>query len=122
MLQISHSEDDLYLTGFIFDKVQVVSLENDIRDIMPLSFDQCNSTLVLSMMRGMSYLPSMGLGCHQQGPHELAFTIDHYTPYGLGYTPTEDDARYMAQLHKDRVKARLFGVPFEYQFRRRPEK
>ena len=31
MLQISHGEDELHLTGFAFDEVQVVSLEDDDR-------------------------------------------------------------------------------------------
>ena len=62
VLQISHSEDDLHLTGFTFNEVQVVILKNDNRDIVPMSFDQYSSTLVLSMMRGMSYLHGMGLG------------------------------------------------------------
>ncbi|RVW35680.1 Retrovirus-related Pol polyprotein from transposon 297 [Vitis vinifera] len=57
VLHISHSEDDLHLTGFTFDEVQVVSLEDGSRDMVPMSFDQHSSTLVLSMMRGMSYLP-----------------------------------------------------------------
>ena len=39
MLQISHNEDDLHLTGFTFDKVQVVSLEDDRKDMVPMSFD-----------------------------------------------------------------------------------
>ena len=65
LLHISHSEDDLYLIGFTFDEVQVVSLEDDSRDLVPMSFDQHNSTLVLSMMRGMSYMPGLGLG-HRQ--------------------------------------------------------
>ena len=39
MLQISHNEDDLHLTRFTFDEVQVVSLENDSRDIIPILFD-----------------------------------------------------------------------------------
>ena len=51
VLQISHNEDDLYLTEFVFDKVQVVSLEDDDRDMVPMSFDQHNNTLVLSMMK-----------------------------------------------------------------------
>nr|CAN83135.1 hypothetical protein VITISV_027565 [Vitis vinifera] len=59
--------------------------------MVPMSFDQYSSTLVLNMMRGMSYLP--------------------------GYTPTEKDARYMARLRKDRVRARLSGVPFDYPLR-----
>ena len=47
----------MHLTGFTFDEVQVVSLEDDNRDMVPMSFDQYNSTLVLNMMRGRSYLP-----------------------------------------------------------------
>ena len=62
LLHISHSEDDLYLIGFTFDEVQVVSLEDDSRDLVPLFFSQHNNTLVLSMMRGMSYMPGLGLG------------------------------------------------------------
>ena len=64
VLQISHSENDLHLTGFIFEKVQVVNLEDDSRDMVPMSFDQYNNTLVLGMMRGMSYMPGLGLGHH----------------------------------------------------------
>ena len=82
--------------------------------MVPMSFDQHNSTLVLSMMRGMSYMPGLGLGRRQQGPHEFTITIDHEIPYGLGYTPSEDDARHMAMLGRDRVRARLSGVPFDY--------
>ena len=62
VLQISHNENDLHLTGFVFDEVQVVSLEDDRSDMVPMSFDQHSSTLVLSMMRGMSYMPGLGLG------------------------------------------------------------
>ena len=84
MLQISHSEDDLHLTGFVFYEVQVVSLGNDDRDMVPMSFDQHNNTLVLSMIKGMTYMPCLGLGRRQQRPHEFAFTIDHDIPCGLG--------------------------------------
>ena len=65
MLHISHIEDDLHLTGFTFNKVLVVSLEDDSRDLVPMSFDQYNSALVLSMMRGMSYMLGLGLGRRQ---------------------------------------------------------
>ena len=82
--------------------------------MVPMSFDQHSSTLVLSMMRGMSYMPDLGLGRLQQGLREFDFTIDHDIPYGLGYTPSEDDARRMAMLRRDRVRARLSGVPFNY--------
>ena len=64
MLQISHNDDDLHLTSFTFDEGQVVNLEDDSRDMVPMSFHQYSSTLVLSMIRGMSYLPSLGLGRH----------------------------------------------------------
>ena len=39
VLQISHSKDDLHLIGFTFDEVQVISLEDDRRDMVPMSFD-----------------------------------------------------------------------------------
>ena len=65
VLRISHSEDNFHLTEFIFDEVQVVILEDDDRDMVPMSFDQHNNTLVLSMMKGMSYMLSLGLGHHQ---------------------------------------------------------
>ena len=55
---------------------------------MLMSFHHHNSTLVLSMIRGMPY----------QGLCEFNFTVDHDIPYGLGYTPTRDDARHMARL------------------------
>ena len=84
---------------------------------MPMSFDQHNNTLVLSMMRSMSYMFGLGLGLHQQGPREFTFTVDHDIPYGLGYTPTEDNARHMAWLRRDRMRAHLFGVPFDYPLR-----
>ena len=60
MLQISHNEDDLHFTGFVFYEVQVVSIEDDNRDTVPMSFDQHSTTLVLSMMKGMSYMPGLG--------------------------------------------------------------
>ncbi|KAL6316606.1 hypothetical protein AAG906_018861 [Vitis piasezkii] len=61
--QVSHNEDDLFLTT--------------------MSFDQHNNTMVLDMMRGISFLPSMGLGLCQQGPSEF-IVIDHDTTFGLG--------------------------------------
>ena len=114
VLHINHSEDDLHLTEFTFNEVQVVSLEDDLRDMVSMSLDQHNSTLVLSMMRGMSYMPGLGLGHHQQGPREFTITVNHDTPYGLDCIPTADDARHMERLHKERVRACMFGIPFDY--------
>ena len=114
VLHISHSEDGLHLTRFIFDEVQVVSLEDDSRDLVPITFNQHNNTLVLGTMRGISYMPSSGLGRRQQGSCKFTFTVDHDIPYGLGYIPTGDDARHMARLHRDRVRARLSGFPLYY--------
>ena len=33
-----------------------------VRDLVPMSFDQHNSLVVLDMMRSMSYMPGMDLG------------------------------------------------------------
>ena len=62
MLQISHSDDDLFLTGFTFDEVQTLEMEDFHRDFVAMLFDQYGSTMVLDIMRSMSYLPGMGLG------------------------------------------------------------
>ncbi|RVW92567.1 Transposon Ty3-G Gag-Pol polyprotein [Vitis vinifera] len=97
--------------------VMVVSLEDDSRDMVPMLFDQYSSTMIPSMMRDMSYMPGLGLGRLQQGPREFVFTIDHDVPYGLGYTLSEEDAQHMARLRRDRVRARLSGVPFDYPLR-----
>ncbi|KAJ9697179.1 hypothetical protein PVL29_009102 [Vitis rotundifolia] len=82
-----------------------------------MSFDQHSSTVVLDMMRGMTFLPGMGLGRRQQGPSEFIAAIDHDTTFGLGFIPTEADYRYMARLRKERVRARLSHTPFDYPIR-----
>ena len=38
-------------------------------------------------------------------------------PFGLGYTPTEVDYRYMASIHRERLRARLLHIPFDYPVR-----
>ena len=68
-------------------------------------------------MRGMPFLPSMGLGLCQQGPSEFIATIDHDTIFGLGFIPTEVDYHYMAWLRKEMVRARLSHTPFDYPIR-----
>ena len=35
----------------------------------------------------------------------------------ISYTPIEDDARHMPQLRRDKVRAHLSGVPFDYPLR-----
>ena len=39
VLQISHNDDDLLLTGFAFDEVQALEMEDFCRDFVALSFD-----------------------------------------------------------------------------------
>nr|CAN75227.1 hypothetical protein VITISV_043867 [Vitis vinifera] len=117
VLQISHSEDDLLLTGFIFDEIQTLEIEDFCRDFVAMSFDQHSSTVVLDMMRGMTFLLGMGLGRRQQGPSEFIAAIDHDTTFGLGFIPTEVDYRHMARLRKERVRARLSHTPFDYPIR-----
>ena len=68
VLQISHIDDNLYMTRFTFDKVQTLEMEDFCQDFVAMSFDQHDSTVVLNMMRSMSYLPDMGLGDVSTGP------------------------------------------------------
>ena len=117
VLQISHSDDDLLLTGFTFDEVQTLEMEDFCRDFVAMSFDQHGSIVVLDMMRGMSYLPGMGLGRHQHGPSEFMTIPDHDVPFGLGFIPTEVDYRHMARLRRERARARLTHTSFYYPVR-----
>ena len=117
VLQISHSEDDLFLTGLTFDEIQTLEIEDFCRDFVAMSFDQHNSTVVLDMMRGMTFLSGMGLGRRQQGPSEFIAAIDHDTTFGLGFILTEADYYYMARVRKERVRARLSHTPFDYPIR-----
>ena len=59
-------------------------------------------------------MPGLGLGRRQQGPREFTITVDHDISYGLGYIPKADDARHMARLRRERVRARMSGIPFDY--------
>ena len=111
VLLISYSDDDFFLTGFRFDEAQTLEIQDFCRDFVVMSFDQHSSTLLLDMMR---FLPGFGLGWCQHGSNKFVTTIDHDTPFGLGFTPIEDDVRYMAWLRKDRVSAWLFGISFDY--------
>ncbi|WKA13007.1 hypothetical protein VitviT2T_030344 [Vitis vinifera] len=117
VLEISHTDDDLFLTGFTFDEVQTVEIEDFCRDFVAMSFDRHGSTVVLDIMRSMSYLPGMGLGRRQHGPSEFIIIPDHDVPFGLGFIPTEADYLYMALLRKERVRARLTHTPFYYPLR-----
>ena len=114
VLHISSSDVDLFMIGFTFDEVQTLEMEDFCRDFVAMSFDQHGSTVVLDMMRSMSYLPDMGLGRHQHRPSEFMVVPDHDVPFGLGFIPTKADYRYMARLPKERVKAQLAYTSFDY--------
>ncbi|RVW66507.1 hypothetical protein CK203_065363 [Vitis vinifera] len=58
VLQISHSEDDLFLTGFTFDEIQTLEIEDFHRDFVAMR--------------------------RQQGPSEFIAAIDHDMTFGLG--------------------------------------
>ena len=117
VLEISHTDDDLFLIGFTFDEVQIVEIEDLCRDFVAMSFNQHSSTVVLDMMRGMSYLPGMGLGRRQHGPSEFMTFPDHDVLFGLGFIPIETDYRYIARLRKEKVRTRLTHTPFYYPVR-----
>ena len=38
-------------------------------------------------------------------------------PFGLGYTPTEADYRYMASIRRERLRACLLHIHFDYPVR-----
>ena len=110
VLQISHSEDDLFLTEFTFDEVQTLEVEDFCRDFVAMSFDQHSSMVVLDMIRGMSFMLGLGLGRRQPEPMEFVATVDHDTPFGLGFVPTKVDYWYMARLHRERESESLSNL------------
>ena len=114
VLEISHINDDIFLIKFTFDGVQTMEIEDFCLDFVAMSFDQHSSTVVLDMMRGMSYLPGMGLGRRQNWPSEFMTFPNHDVPFGLGFIPIEADYCYMARLHKEGVRARLTHTHFYY--------
>ena len=114
VLEISHGDDDLFLTGFTFDEIQTMEVEQFCRDHVALPFDEHGSTVALDMMRSMFFLPGLGLGLCQHGSGEFIGAVDHDTPFSLGFVPIEVDYEYMAQLRKERVRARLTHTPFNY--------
>ena len=69
------------------------------------------------MMRSMRFLPGMGLGRRLHGPSEFIVVVDHDVPFRLGFILTKVDYRYMARLHKEKVRARLTHTPFDYPVR-----
>ena len=114
VLEISHINDDIFLIEFTFDGVQTVEIEDFCLDFVAMSFDQHSSTVVLDMMRGMSYLPGMGLERRQHGPSKFMIFPDHDVPFGLGFIPIEADYCYMVRLRKEEVRARLTHTHFYY--------
>ena len=94
VLKIIHGDDDLFMTGFTFDKIQNVEVEQFCRDHVAFPFDEHGSTVVLDMMRSMSFLPSLGLGRRQHGSREFIAVVDHDTHFNLGFVPTEADHFY----------------------------
>ena len=113
-LQINHSDDDLFLAGFTFDEVQTLEMEDFCLDFVAMLFDQHDSTVVLNMMKSISYLPDMGLGRRQHEPSEFMAIPDHNVSFGLGFIPIKADYKYMARLRKERVRARLTHMLFDY--------
>ena len=69
------------------------------------------------MMKNMSYLPSMGLERRQHWPNEFMAILDHDVSFEPGFIPIEADYRYMARLRKERVRAPLNRIPFDYPIR-----
>ncbi|KAL6319593.1 hypothetical protein AAG906_020670 [Vitis piasezkii] len=81
ILEISHGDDDLLLTGFTFDEILTMETEQFCRDHVTLPFDE---------------------------------HVDHDTPFDLGFVPIEADYKYMALLCKERLRAHLLYMPFDY--------
>ncbi|RVW29133.1 hypothetical protein CK203_102564 [Vitis vinifera] len=92
VLEISHADDDLFLTGFTFDEVQTLEMEDFCRDFVAMSFDQHSSTVV-PILCGHVYLPGMawgdvstGLASEPRAPSEDRRMTQHH-PGGRASAP-----------------------------------
>ena len=94
-----------------------MEVEQFCRDHVALLFDEHGSTVVLDMMRSMSFLPGLRLGCRQHGSRDFIAIVDHDTPFGLGFVSIGVDYRYMALLHKEKLIVRLLHMPFDSPIR-----
>ena len=117
VLEISHGDDDLFLTGFTFDEIQIVEVEQFCRDHVALPFDEHGSIVVLDMMRSMYFLPGLGLGHRQHGSREFIVTVDDDTLFDLGFVPIKAKYKYMALLRNERLRAHLLHMLFDYPIR-----
>ena len=106
-----------FFIGFTFDEVQTLEIEDFCKDFVVMSFDHHGSTVVLDLMRIMSFLSGMGSGRRQHGLSEFIVVVDHDVPFGLWFIPIEFDYRYMARLCKEIVRVRLTHTPFDYHVR-----
>ncbi|RVW23587.1 hypothetical protein CK203_091487 [Vitis vinifera] len=75
VLEISHADDDIFLTGFTFDEVQTLEMEI--------------STETLS-------------GAASARASEFMAFPDRDVPFGLGFIPIEADYHHMARLRRER--------------------
>ena len=50
-----------FFIGFTFDEIQTLKIKDFCRDFVAMSFDYHSSIVDLDMMRGMTFLPGMGL-------------------------------------------------------------
>ena len=117
VLEISHRGDDFLMTGFAFDEVQTMEPGDFVSDSVPMSFDQHSNPVVLDMMKSMSYMPGLGLGCCQHGRSEFITVLDHDPPFGFGFVPVEADFQCKAQVCQERVRSRLHHIQFDYLVR-----
>ena len=95
ILQISHSDDDFFLHDSHLMKYRPLRFYISIEISWPWPCHLISITIPLFMMRGMSFLPSFGLGRHQHVSSKFMTTIDQDTHFGLGFTPLEDDIHYI---------------------------
>ena len=114
VLEISHSNDNLFPTGFTFDEIQTMEVKQFYKDYMAFPFYEHGSIVVLDMVRSMSFLSGLGLRRRQHGPGEFIVTVDHDTSFNLSFVPIKPDYRYMAFLHNERLRACMLHISFHY--------
>ena len=114
ILEIKHSDSDPLLSGFHFKQVHTVELSNPMRDYLPLALNSHSNLVISEILWDMRFMPSLGLGRHQQGVLRFVEDIEPNPIFGLGHVPKEEDWARVSAIHRGRSLARCLGIPFDY--------
>lgn len=108
VLEIVHSEEDVFLSGFTLAEARVV------QDILAFDDGLYVSAQSVYLMNKLQHVPEMGLGrSDRKGVAVLAEVPRNPYTFGLGYTPTKEDWVRKGKEMTGRAKAKQTRKHYE---------